>query len=319
MLIKFLKYLLIFILISVILAIAGFVYVKSYLQETITTPKTIFIPKGSTKSAMLALKKSGVDISDFDYHLVKLVGYPQAGWIDLGETTMTRGQFFLRITKSKAAVESITLIPGETKELFFDQIAKELDLNSTKLAEAYKITAPYPDGVIIAETYSIPTGISEQDLIDFLVKQSLAVHQKISQMYLNRYDEKEWFERYITMASIITKEAGNVKEMPLVSAVIHNRLKKGMLLQMDGTLNYKFQSHQKVTPKMIREDMSKFNTYKHAGLPPHPICSVRNEAIEAALNPARVNYLYFVRSKKGEHAFTHSYKIHLQNIKKSSN
>lgn len=318
MLVKFLKYLLLFIILSAIVAVAGFYYLKNYLQETITTPNTVFIPKGSTKSAMKALQKSGIDIGDFDYHLVRLIGYPQAGQIDLGETSMSRSEFFVRITKSKGAVKSITLIPGETKELFFEQLAKKLDLNSTKLADAYKSVAPYPDGVIIAETYNIPAGMEEQGLMEYLVKHSLEQHKKISQKFLNAYDEKKWFEKYITMASIITKEAGNVGEMPLVSAVIHNRLKKSMHLQMDGTLNYKHQSHQKVTPKMIREDSSLFNTYKHAGLPPHPICSVRIEAIEAALKPADVNYLYFVRIKKGEHAFTHSYKIHLQNIKNSS-
>jgi UPF0755 protein len=198
-------------------------------------------------------------------------------------------------------------------------LEKELDLNVTKLHTYYKKIAPYPDGVILAETYSIPTGMEEKGLVEYLVKTSLQEHKKISQKFLKKYDEKEWFENYITMASIITKEAGNANEMPLVSAVIHNRLKKNMHLQMDGTLNYKYQSHKKVTPKMIKEDTSKFNTYLNAGLPPHPICAVTKDAINAAIKPADVNYLYFVRSKKGEHVFTHSYKKHLQNIKKSNN
>ncbi len=318
MLIKLLKTFILFILFSFLLAVVAFFYTKHYLSETITVPKTVFIPKGSTKSAMSALKKSGIDISDWDYHLVKLIGYPQAGWIELGSTSMSRSEFFVRITKSKSAVKSVTIIPGETKELFFQDLAKKLDLNVTKLHTSYEKVASYPDGVILAETYSFPTGMDEEALISYLVKESLKKHKEISQKYLKNYNQKEWFENYITKASIITKEAANVKEMPLVSAVIANRLKKGMHLQMDGTLNYKYQSHKKVTSKMIKEDTSKFNTYKNAGLPPHPICAVTVKAIEAAINPAKVNYLYFVRSKNGEHAFTNSYKTHLQNIKKSN-
>jgi len=317
MLAKFLKFILLIIILSALFAIGAFVYVKSYLQESITTPKTIFIPKGSTKSALKALKKSGIDIGELDYYLVKMIGYPQAGWIDLKETSMSRSEFFVRITKSKAAVENITLIPGETKELFFQELGSKLDLNVTKLLNSYKKTAPYPDGVMLAETYSIPTGMSEDELVKYLVEHSLDVHKKLSHKFLKKYDEKEWFQKYITTASIITKEAANSKEMPLVSAVIRNRLKKGMALQMDGTLNYKYQSHKKVTAKMLREDNSKFNTYKNRGLPPHPICSVSIDAIEAALKPADVNYLYFVKSKNGTHAFTNSYKTHLRNIEKA--
>jgi len=317
MLAKILKIILLIIILSALFAIGAFVYVKSYLQESITTPKTIFIPKGSTKSALKALKKSGIDIGELDYYLVKMIGYPQAGWIDLKETSMSRSEFFVRITKSKAAVKNITLIPGETKEIFFEQLSKKLDLNVTKLLNSYKKIAPYPDGVMIAETYSVPTGMSEDELIKYLVDHSLEVHKKLSQKFLKKYDQKEWFERYITTASIITKEAANAKEMPLVSAVIRNRLKKGMALQMDGTLNYKYQSHKKVTAKMLRDDNSKFNTYKNRGLPPHPICSVGVDAIQAALKPADVNYLYFVKSKNGGHSFTNSYKTHLRNIDKA--
>ena len=74
-----------------------------------------------------------------------------------------------------------------------------------------------------------------------------------------KYDEKKWF-RYVAIASVIQKESANTEEMPLVSSVVYNRIKKGMRLQMDGTLNYGKFSHTRVTPKRIREDKSVYNT-----------------------------------------------------------
>ncbi len=289
---------------------------QKHLNENITTTKTLFIPKGSTKSVLSHLDKNGIKMQFFDYYLIKLYGFPQAGWIDIGAKTLTRDEFYKRLTSSKAAVKNVTLIPGETKEIFFQKLSTKFDFNTTKLFASYDKFAPYPDGVIVAETYSVPVGIDEDELIKHLVNNSLTLHKKLSKKLLNKYDEKEWFERYITVASIIIKESAGVEEMPLVSAVIYNRLKINQPLQMDGTLNYKYQSNTKVTPKMIREDLSPFNTYKNQGLPPHPICAVTNESISASINPADVNYLYFMRNINGKHDFTNSYKKHLLNIKK---
>ncbi len=316
MLIKFLKIVLVLIILSLLSAVGAFFYTKSYLQETIKTPKTIYIPKGSTKAAMKSLQKSGLDINDLDYYLVKLIGYPQAGWIDLGANSMTRSEFFAKITHSKAALIDIVLIPGETKEIFFTQVANELDLNATKLANFYRKYTDIEDGVILAETYHVPKGITEDKLIKYLIDKSLKLHKSISEKELKKYNQKEWFSKYITIASIIQKEAANKKEMPLVSAVIYNRLKKKMKLQMDGTLNYGKYSHIKVTPKRIKEDNSSYNTYKIAALPPNPVCAVSIDAIKAALHPADVNYLYFVKGKGNSHKFTTTYKDHLKEIRK---
>lgn len=300
-----------------ILALAGTgvaLFIQNYLSQTVQNPKLIHIPKGSTKSTIKFLQNNGIEMEFFDYYLVKFYGYPQAGWIDLEQKKLTRDQFYYKITHKKAALNSITLIPGETKEIFFELISKKLDLNVSKLLKAYQDIAPYPDGVLLSETYSTPMGIDEKGLIEYLVQISLKQHKKLSHKFLNHYNQKEWFEKYITIASIIIKEAASVDEMPLVSAVIKNRLKINMPLQMDGTLNYKYKSHQKVTAKMLKEDNSKFNTYKNNGLIPHPICAVTKEAIKAALNPANVNYLYFVKAKNAKHLFTNSYKKHLRNI-----
>jgi len=312
---KIMLYLLFFLLLIAAISLGLYIYTKAYLSATITTPKTLFIAKGSTKNAIKSFKKEGIDLHWFDYYLIKIKGYPQAGWINLGSDTLTRDVFFEKITKSKAALQNITLIPGETTVIFLENLSKQLDLNVTKLQKAYDLVAPFPDGVIFAETYSIPLGIDESTLIQYLITTSLKQHKELSHKYVHAYHDKDWFTQVVTKASIIQKEAASVEEMPIVSAVIRNRLKKKMKLQMDGTLNYGKFSHVRVTAKKIREDTSKFNTYKQSGLPPYPVCSVSLDAIKASLNPTKDSYLYFVKGKSGKHIFTNSYKEHLKQIK----
>lgn len=111
------------------------------------------------------------------------------------------------------------------------------------------------------------------------------------------------------------KEAADIGEMPLVSAVIYNRLKAKMPLQMDGSLNYGEFSHSKVTPERIRNDKSVYNTYKNRGIPPYPVGSASLDAILATIRPANVDYLYFVRDRStGKHSFSKTYKEHIKNF-----
>ncbi len=292
-----------------------FSYTYHYLQENIKTPSLIFIPKGSLQTSIEAFKKAGVELHWFDSYLLGYYGNAQAGWIALEKGEMSRELFFQKVTHAKAALQNVTLIPGETSTLFLNTLSKNLELNQTKLVESFKVHAPYLEGVLIAETYSVPRGIDEETLLSYLVETSLSKHKKLAMKLLGHYDEKEWFTKIITTASIIQKEAADIDEMPLVSAVIRNRLVKHMKLQMDGTLNYGVFSHVKVSAKKLREDDSAFNTYKHSGLPPYPVCSVSDEAIKAAIYPADVDYLFFVKGKNGKHLFTKSYKEHLKNIK----
>ena len=150
----------------------------------------------------------------------------------------------------------------------------------------------------------------------FLLTESEKRYKKISNKIYGTYSTKQWLNILIT-ASIIQKEAANTEEMPIVSSVIYNRLKKRMPLQMDGTLNYGKYSHMKVTPERIKNDMSRFNTYKYKGLPPSPIGAVSFDAIKAAISPAKTNYLYFMKNAEGLHDFTDTYKKHRKNIKKA--
>jgi len=149
-----------------------------------------------------------------------------------------------------------------------------------------------------------------------LVKLSEKKYKKLSLQELKRYNKKEWL-LYLTIASIIQKEAGTIEEMPKISSVIYNRLKKDMPLQMDGTLNYGKYSHIKVTPKRIKTDKSGFNTYLNKGLPPYPVCSVSIDAIKSAIHPDKSNYLFFMKNRKGGHDFTNSYEEHLKNVNRA--
>lgn len=285
-----------------------------YLTLTISATRVIFIPKGSTNSIITYLNKSGYELNIIDKVYMKMLGYPQSGWIDIKTNYLTKADFIYKITKSKAALRNITLIPGETSYIFLNQVAKKMKLSRYKLQKVYDKYAYKNDGNILADTYALPYGMKEDHLLFYLFSNTNREYEEISKKIFGTYNKKRWYY-YITLASVIQKEAANKEEMPIVSSVIHNRLKKGMKLQMDGTLNYGKYSHVKVTAQRIREDRSSYNTYRNSGLPQHPVSAVSIDAIKASLFPAKTDYLYFVKSEKTKkHLFAKSYKEHLKNI-----
>lgn len=287
-----------------------------YLTLEVKTKRVIHIPKGSTSYIISYLDKKNYDLNSIDNYIVKLLGYPQSGWIDLKSTNMTKLEFLYKLTTSKAALKKVTLIPGETYYFFLQTLAKKLNLSTTKLFDIYARNAYKKDGNIIADTYYIPLGMKEKDVVLHLINITKTKYKKLSKKIFGTYNIKNWY-KYVTIASIIQKESASKKEMPIVSSVIYNRIKKGMPLQMDGTLNYSKYSHTKVTPKMIRENVSEYNTYKHKGLPSNPVCAIEFEAIKAAIFPVKSDYLYFMKSSDGsKHNFSNSYKKHRQNITK---
>lgn len=270
----------------------------------------VYIPKGSVSQIITHLKQNHYDLSPVDKYILFFLGHPQSGWIDIGSQTLNRAEFLHRLTVSKAAVESITLIPGETSVVFLQSVAKTLNLNQEKLLEAFGRQSPYTEGVFYPETYKIPRGITEDLLIAMLLKYAQNRHKQTAQKIFGEYNAKKWYQ-YLITASVIQKEAASEAEMPLVASVIYNRLKIGMKLQMDGTLNYGIHSHTKVTPQRIKEDNSPYNTYKFEGLPPAAVCNVSLAAIRAAIFPAKTDYLYFVRDRgTGRHIFSKNLKDH---------
>ncbi len=231
----------------------------------------------------------------------------------MGSTQMSHGDFLYKLTTAKAAMKSVTLIPGETTYGFSQQLAQELGLNTELLYKYFKEIGYFEEGSLVPDTYQLPIGIDEKRTAIHLLRSSYRRHKAWSEKIFGEYNKKKW-QKYLVIASVIQKEAANKEEMPLVASVIYNRLKKGMKLQMDGTLNYGEFSHQKITPRRIRQDSSKYNTYMYRGLPPFPVCNVELSAIKAAIFPAKTEYLYFMKNKNGTHNFSRYYSTHLHNI-----
>lgn len=296
-----------------------FVVIIFYLTLPLNTTKVLHIPKGSTSDIVSHLNKNNFELNIIDNITVRLLGYIQSGWINIGSNRLSKFDFLYKLTTSKAALKSITLIPGETSHFFLKQLANDFNLPEERLNEIYTKYAYKTDGNILADTYSLPMGMNEDHLLFYLFSQTNKRYEAFSKKVFGFYDKKKWYY-FLTIASIIQKEAASNDEMPIVSSVIHNRIKNNMPLQMDGSLNYGEFSHTKVTSKMIEQNITNYNTYKNKGLPDSPVCAVDFNAIKAAIFPAKTEYLYFVRDKStGLHRFSKNYTNHKENIKENKN
>ncbi|MDR0747733.1 MAG: endolytic transglycosylase MltG [Helicobacteraceae bacterium] len=284
-----------------------------YLSQRLVHDRFVKVPSGSLRTIVTQLKADGIDLNELDRYLIYLCGVAKSGLNDFDEANSTRLDFYFALIRGRAAFDEITLLPGETTVIAVAQIASQLGLDKEKLLLEYYSLAPFPEGVLIPDTYQIVKNSDEKTVMTLLVVRSMKTHKDRAVKAFGRYDATEWFN-IITKASIVQKEAANNEEMPLVASVIENRLNKKMRLQMDGTLNYGEFSHQRVTPERIRSDGSPFNTYKQRGIPPYPVSLASVEAVRAVLNPPQTDYLYFVRGRDGTHEFSATYRSHLNNI-----
>jgi UPF0755 protein len=118
----------------------------------------------------------------------------------------------------------------------------------------------------------------------------------------------------VIIASIVQAEADTPEDMGKVARVVHNRLARGMALQMDSTINYALgRSTVDTTHEDTRID-SPYNTYERTGLPPTPIGNPGEQAMTAAIEPAKGDWLYFVTVRPGDTRFTADYAEHQANV-----
>jgi len=171
----------------------------------------------------------------------------------------------------------------------------------TALLHELDVPTPTLEGYLFPDTYTFADGTTARAAVDAMVHRFEQVWKpewtaRLDTLHLSRND-------VMALAAIVEKEARLPEERPVIAAVYLNRLRKGMLLQADPTVQYALGKHvARVYYKDLEVD-SPYNTYKHAGLPPGPIASPGRASIEAALYPANVPYLYFVAFPDGHHEF----------------
>lgn len=172
---------------------------------------------------------------------------------------------------------------------------------SAELAEQLGIEGDTFEGYLFPETYTVRAGTSLEALLKTMLAQLEAqltpeLLEQAARHGLNRH-------QLVTLASIIEKEAGNVQEMPLISAAFHNRLKRGIPLQADPTVIYGVADFNGNLTRKHLETPTPYNTYRMRGLPPGPIANPGLAALSAAANPAESKVIYFVSRGDGTHEF----------------
>ncbi len=166
------------------------------------------------------------------------------------------------------------------------------------------------EGFLFPDTYSISEDCSVEQIIDMMLKNFEQVWDK--RFAAEAKSQKLGVYDTVILASLVEKEARVANERPIISGVIKNRLKDGMLLQIDATILYALQEHKQDISYRDLEVESPYNTYKYTGLPPGPIACPGEAAIAAALKPAQHNYYFYVYKGDGSHYFSKTFAEHLQ-------
>lgn len=183
-------------------------------------------------------------------------------------------------------------------------------LLTESLAEEAGVPGPTLEGYLFPDTYLFAEGVPLENVVDAMAERyrQLWTPERRARLEASGLSERE----VVTLASIIQAEARQVEEMPRISGVYHNRLRDGWLLQADPTVIYALGGYRArlLYAAIDSVEDNPYNTYAHTGLPPGPIGSPGELAIDAAMSPEEHDFMYFVARPDGSHVFTRSLSEH---------
>jgi UPF0755 protein len=168
------------------------------------------------------------------------------------------------------------------------------------------------EGFLFPSTYLIPLGASPQQAQGQLTAEFFRQLPRDAAAQARRLHVT--VPQAIAVASLVEREAKIDADRPLIAGVIYNRLRLGMPLEVDATIEYALPRHKSALSFADLKIDSPFNTYTHAGLPPTPIANPGRPSVEAALHPSKTDYLYYVYCGKGRHVFAKTLGAHQANV-----
>ncbi len=300
--------------VAILFILATVAYDRYRQPGPLEKPAVLIIAKGSSVARIAEqLERAGVIRSALLFRIgVRAEGVDSA--LRAGEF-----EFPARASMKQAAA---VLVSGETVKRRLT-VAEGLTtpqvlalLRSTEGLEG-QLTKPVREGTLLPETYFFSFGDNVEEVVRRMER---AMQEALNKAWQSRQDglavgKKE---EALILASLIEKETGKADERARISAVFHNRLKRGMRLQTDPTVVYAVSRGEgPINRPLTREDLairSPYNTYLNAGLPPGPIANPGLASITAAVNPAPVPDLYFVADGDGGHLFARTLAEHNRNV-----
>jgi UPF0755 protein len=226
------------------------------------------------------------------------------------------------IASGEVVARSVTVPEGYTVDQIADLFAAKGLVDKKKFVaiakrDGKRFTGILPliessnlEGYLFPDTYQASRGDDEVAVISMMLKD---FYRRFRSEKLPSPPEADYSDYdCLKIASIVEREAKLPTERALIAGVLYNRLKRGMKLQADATVQYALGKHK---TRLLYEDTlvdSPYNTYLHAGLPPTPVCNPGIASIRAAYEPGKTGYLYYFALSDGSHHFSRSYAEHIE-------
>jgi len=290
----------------------------------LTTPTIVDIPKGAGFFRITEIMDDAGLVANRPFFWIVALVKGATRHIRAGEYEFTGplspSQIIEKLVRGEIKFYSVTLpeditVSEVSRRLAADKLINEKEFlalaSDREFLASQGVAADSVEGFLFPDTYKLDRSMTTREVMRILIRQfwkevTPQLKKEAEQMGLT-------LNQWVTLASIIGKESGNSPEKPLISAVFHNRLAKGMKLQSDPTAVYYLEREGRPAKTVLRSHLKKdtpHNTYVIAGLPPGPIANPGLDSLQAALHPARVNYLYFVAKNDGSHQFSSSLGAH---------
>jgi UPF0755 protein len=285
----------------------------------------VIVPRGSTFAQVVTvLQDRGVLQNPLAFRLLARLRHVDAD-VKAGEyrfpAHQTSDEILVRLVRGEQFAVWVTIPEGFTAH----EIARALSARALGDASAYDRLFLHDGGITVGgthtvnlegylfpSTYLVPTDDRPDRVAKLLVGQFRRELPRDAEARAKALGQT--VPGVVTIASLVEREGKADEDRPLIASVIYNRLRRGMPLEVDASIEYTFPEHHDVITKRDLEVDSPYNTYRHTGLPPTPIANPGKASLDAAFAPANSEYLYYVAKPDGHSAFAKTLDEHNANV-----